>query len=76
MHSIKEQILTEIMICHTHNLSTEEVKGNKDVESQSLIGKFEAQLNKNKFESLTYDISSLQDTHFQGFNSTPVVGAG
>ena len=29
-------------------------------------------LGHKKFESFTYDLSSLQDTHFQGFNSTPI----
>ena len=31
----------------------------------------EAQLKINKFESLTYDLSSAQDPHFYGLNSTP-----
>ena len=34
MHSIKEEILSEIRVCHTLKSSTqEEVKENKDVES-------------------------------------------
>ena len=64
--------MNEIRDLHTHKSSTqEEFKENKDVESQSLIGKVEAQLKKKSFESLRYHLSSLQDTHFQGFNSAP-----
>ena len=65
--------MNKIKVRHTLKSSTqEEVKENKDVESQPLTGKVEAQLKKKKFESLTYDLSSLQDTHFQGFNSIPI----
>ena len=72
IHSIKEKNLTEIRVRHTRKSSTqEEVKKKKDVESQSLTGKVEAQLMIKKFESLTYDISSVQYPHFQGFNSAP-----
>ena len=64
--------MNDIRVRHTRNSFTqEEVKENKDVESQSLRGKVEAQLNIKKFESLTYDLSSSQDPHFQGFNSAP-----
>jgi hypothetical protein len=72
IHSMREEILNEIRVRHTHKSFTqEEVNENKDVESLSLIGKVEAQLKIKKFESLTYDLSSAQDTHFHGFNSTP-----
>ena len=72
IHSIKEEILNEIRVCHTHkSLTQEEVNKNKDVESQSLTGKVEAQLKIKKFYFLTYDLSSTQDPHFQGLNSTP-----
>ena len=72
IHSIKEEILNEIRVLHTCKLFTqEEVNKNKDVESQSLIGKVEAQLKIKKFESLTYDLSSTQDPHFYGFKSAP-----
>ena len=65
IHSIKEEFFNEIRVLHTLKSSTqEEVKDNKDVESQSLTSKVEAQLKKNKIESSTYDLSSLQDTHF------------
>ena len=65
LHSIKEEILNNIRVRHTLNSSTkEEDKENKNVESQPLTGKVEAQLKKKKIESLTYDFSSLQDTHF------------
>ena len=67
---IKEEILNEIRAPHTRNSSIEKVKENKDVESRSPIRNVEAQLKKNKFESLTYDLSSLQDPYFQGFNPT------
>ena len=64
--------MNEIRVLHTLNSSTqEEVKENKDVESESHTGKIEAQLKKNRFESLKNDISSLQDPHFHGFNSSP-----
>ena len=53
------------------SFTQEEVNENKDVESQSLTGKVEAQLKIKKFESLTYDLSLAQDPHFQGFNSMP-----
>ena len=72
LNSIKEEVLNEIRARPTRNSSTEKVKENKYVEFQSLTGKIEAQLKKTKFDSLTYDISSLQDTYFQGFNSTPI----
>ena len=72
MHSIKEEILNEIRVLHTLKYSTqEEVKENKYVESQSLIGKVEAQLKTNKFDSLSYDLSLAQYPHFHVFNSTP-----
>ena len=72
MHSIKEEILNEIRVRHIRKSFTqEEVKENKDVESQSLTGKLEAQLNIKNFESLTYDLSLAQDLHFHGFNSAP-----
>ena len=72
IHSIKEEILNEIRVWHTRKSFTqEEVNENKDVESLSLTGKVEAQLKIKKFESLTYDISSSQDTNFHGFNSVP-----
>ena len=72
IHSIKEEILNEIRVWHTRKSFTqEEVKDNKDVESQSLTGKVEAQLKIKKFESLKYDLSSYQDPHFHGFNLAP-----
>ena len=72
LHSIKEKSLNEIRVHRTLNSSTqEEEKENKNVESQSHIGKIEAQLEKKRFEPLTFDHSSLQDPHFQGFNSRP-----
>ena len=72
IHSMREEILNEIRVRHTHKSFTqEEVNENKDVESQSLIGKVEAQLNIKKSESLTYNISSAQDPHCHGFNSAP-----
>ena len=72
IHSIKEEILNEIRVRHVRKSSTqEEVKENKHVESQSLTGKVEAQLTIKKFESLTYDISSVKDPHFQRFNLVP-----
>ena len=67
MNSIKKEIFNEIRAHHTPISSTqEEVKENKDVESQSLTRKVEAQLKKTKFEYLTYDLSSIQATHFSG----------
>jgi hypothetical protein len=64
--------LNEIRVQHTRKSFTqEEVNENKDVESLLLIGKVEAQLKIKKFESLTYGLSSAQDPHFHGFNSTP-----
>ena len=49
INSIKEEILNEIRVCHTLKSSTqEEVKENKDVESQSLTRKVEAQMKKKK----------------------------
>ena len=72
IHSMREEILNEIRVRHTHKSFTqEEVNENKDAESQSLTGKVETQLNIKKFESLTYDLSSSQDPHFQGFKSMP-----
>ena len=72
IHSIKEKNLNEIRVRHTRKSFTqEEVNENKDVESQSLTGKVEAQLRIKKFESLTYDISSTKDPHFHGFNLAP-----
>ena len=72
IHSIKEEILNEIKVRHTHKSCTqEEVDENKDVESRSLTVKVEAQLKIKKFESLRYGLSSAQDPHFHGFNSTP-----
>ena len=51
IHSIKEGILNEIRVRHTRKSFTqEEVNENKDVESQSLTGKVEAQLKIKKFE--------------------------
>ena len=62
---IKKEILNEIRVHDILRSSTqEEVKKNKDVESQSLTRKVEAQLKTKKFESLTYDFSSIQDPHF------------
>ena len=55
-----------------HNLTSydgEEDKENKNVESQSLIGKIEARLEKNRFKSLKFNHSSLQGTYFQRFKS-------
>ena len=70
LHSVKEDILNKIRVCHTLNSSIEEeYKENKNVESQSHIAKMEAHLEKVRFESLTYDISLLQDQHFHKFNS-------
>ena len=66
IHSIKEEILNEIRALHTCNSSTKEVKKNKDVESQSLTVKVEAQLKIKKFESMTCDFSSAQDPYFHG----------
>ena len=72
IHSIKEEIWNEIRVLHSQKSFTqEEVNENKDVESQSLTGKVEAQLKIKKLESLTYDISSIEYPHFHGFNSTP-----
>ena len=72
IHSIKEEILNEIRVWHTpKSFNQEEVNENKDGESQSVTGKVEAQLKIKKFESLTYDLSSAQDPHFQEFNSMP-----
>ena len=69
---IKEEILNEIRVYHTLNSFTQdEIKENKDVEFESRIGKFEAQLKKKGFESLTYDFSTIQDPHFRGFNLSP-----
>ena len=73
MHLIREENLNEIRVLHTLKAFTQgEVKENKDVESQSLTGKVEAQLKKKKFDSLTYDLSSRQDTIFWSFNSTTI----
>ena len=44
IHSIKEEILNEIRVGHTRKSFTKELNENKDVESQSLTGKVEAQL--------------------------------
>ena len=72
IYSIKEEILNEIRVQDTHKSFTqEEVKENKDVESQSLTRNIEAQLKIKKFDSLTYYLSSLQDTYFQGFKLAP-----
>ena len=72
IHSIKEEILNEIRVQHTRKSFTqEEVNDNKDVESQLVTGKVEAQLKIKKFKSLTCDLSSSQDPHFHGFNSAP-----
>jgi hypothetical protein len=72
IHSMREEILNEIRVRHTHKSFTqEEVNENKYVESLSLIEKVEAQLKIKKFESLTYDLSTDQDPHFHGFDSTP-----
>ena len=55
---MREEILNEIRVRHTHkSVTQEEVNKNKYVKSLSLIGKFEAQLKIKKFDSLTYDIS-------------------
>ena len=68
IHSIKEEILNEIRVQDTRKSFTqEEVNENNDVESQSLIGKVEAQLKIKKFKSFTYDISSTEYPHFHGF---------
>ena len=65
IHSIKEEILNKIRVRHTRKSSIQEkIKENKDVESQSLTGKVEAQLTIKKFKSLKYDILSIQDPHF------------
>jgi hypothetical protein len=64
LNSIKEEILNEIRFHLTHKSSTGEVKESKDVESQTLMGKYEVKLKKKKFESVTYDLSSLQVTLF------------
>ena len=72
INSIKEEILNEIRVRHTRKSFTqEEVNENKYVESLSLTEKVEAQLKIKKLESLTYDLSTNQDSHFHGFNSTP-----
>lgn len=61
--------MNEIRVLHTLNSSTqEEDRDNKDVESQPHIREIEAQLEKNRFDSLTYSLSSLQHPHFHGFN--------
>ena len=72
LHSIWEEILNDIRDYHTLNSCIiEEVKEIKDVEFESHIGKVEEQyLKKKRFES-TYDLSSLRDPYFHGFNSTP-----
>ena len=70
LHSIKGDILNYLRFLHTFKSSTqEEDNENKNVESRSHIGKIEAQLEKKRFDSSTFDHSSLQDPHFHGFNS-------
>ena len=61
--------MNEIRVRHTlKSITQEEVNENKDVDSLSLTRKVEAQLKINKFESLTYYLSSAHDPHFHGFN--------